>query len=98
MSVAASVPEVHPKASAATSRFGMVIFLASETMLFAGLIGSYIVLRSATGTHWPPEGAPEIGVKWPLTGLNKVMIVNTLILVASSFLFMRAESSVKKRG
>ena len=32
-----------------TPKFGMLVFLASEAMLFAGLIGGYIVLRLAQG-------------------------------------------------
>ena len=66
-------------------KFGMLVFLASEAMLFAGLIGGYIVLRIAQGPGaWPPPGAPEIGVKLPPTFLNLVMIVNTVILLANT--------------
>ncbi len=88
----------HAKASPATARFGMLIFLASEAMLFAGLIGGYIVLRISRGGEWPPAGAPDIGVTWPLSSLNLVMIVNSGVLIASSFLFHLAEGSIKKRS
>lgn len=33
-------------------RFGMLTFLASEAMLFSGLIGGYIVLRSGAASGW----------------------------------------------
>lgn len=65
----------------------MIIFLISEGMLFAGLIGAYIVLRLAEG-EWPPPGAPELPVK--LTGIN------TLFLIASSITFHAAEVHVKR--
>lgn len=80
-------------------KFGMLVFLASEAMLFAGLIGGYIVLRIAQGPlSWPPPGAPEIGVKLPPTFLNMVMIVNTVILLASSITFHWGEVRMRKGG
>ncbi len=88
----------HASAPPSTCKFGMIMFLASEAMLFAGLIGGYIVLRLSRGEPWPPTGAPDIGVTWPLSGLNIVMIVNSMILIGSSFLFHFAEVSIKKKG
>lgn len=77
----------HASASHSTAKFGMIMFLASEAMLFAGLIGGYIVLRLAQPA-WPPEGAPALPVK--LTGIN------TIFLVASSFTLHFAEVQVSK--
>jgi len=91
--------------SAATSRFGMIIFLLSEAMLFAGLIAAYIVLRIAHPGDWPPEGYPSIQLtswnpaNWSL--MNWVMVVNSAILISSSFTFHWAEHAVihkNKRG
>ena len=80
-------------------KFGMLAVLASEAMLFAGLIGGYIVLRLAQGPgNWPPAGAPEIGVKIPPTFLNWVMIANTVILLASSVTYHWGESRMRKGG
>jgi cytochrome c oxidase subunit III len=86
------------KAPPEVCRFGMITFLFSEAMLFGGLIGGYIVLRLARGEPWPPAGAPDIGVQWPLSSLNLVMIGNTIVLLGSSFLFHGAESAIKKKG
>lgn len=78
----------HAKAPQATCRFGMIMFLASEAMLFAGLIGGYIVLRLAQ-KQWPPfPDSVPLPVK--LTGIN------TIFLIASSFTFHFAEGAVKK--
>ena len=85
----------HAKAPPEVCRFGMITFLASEAMLFGGLIGGYIVLRLARGEPWPPAGAPDIGVQWPLSGLNLVMIGNTIVLLGSSFLF-RPQIALKR--
>ncbi len=78
------------KASLATSHFGMMIFLASEAMLFAGLIGGYIVLRLAQPV-WPPSDAPAA---LPV----KLTAINTIFLVGSSFTYHFAEHSIKKHG
>ena len=75
-----------PKISLA--RFGMLTFLASEAMLFAGLIAAYVVLRGAAGwSHgYRPEGAPAL--PWVLTGIN------TCFLVLSSVTCIIAERQV----
>jgi cytochrome c oxidase subunit 3 len=71
-----------------TAIFGMTIFLASEAMLFAGLIGGYIVLRLSSAA-WPPDPtSPHLPVV--LTGIN------TVFLISSSFTYHAAEVAVKK--
>ena len=75
-------------ASQRTAVFGMTIFLASEAMLFAGLIAGYIVLRLSSPA-WPPSPEyPNLPVL--LTGIN------TVFLIASSFTYHFAEVAVKK--
>ncbi len=86
----------HHGAPPATCKFGMIIFLISEAMLFAGLIAGYIVLRGAHPGDWPPAGYPDIQVQWPLTTMNIVMIVNSIILIGSSFTYHFAEAAVSK--
>lgn len=86
----------HEKASPETSKFGMIMFLASEAMLFAGLLGGFFILRWSEngfpwqeGHAWPPN--PEYAaLPWLLTGIN------TIFLVASSFTYHWAEGAVKK--
>jgi heme/copper-type cytochrome/quinol oxidase subunit 3 len=56
-----------------SGKLGMWLFLASEVMFFTGLIGAYVVLRSAPG--WPgPEGYLSVPIG----------TVNTLLLIGSS--------------
>jgi cytochrome c oxidase subunit 3 len=59
-----------------TSFVGMVMALASWTMLFASLFFAYAVLRLRS-PEWPPDGAAALPRLLP--GLN------TLVLLASSF-------------
>jgi cytochrome c oxidase subunit 3 len=67
------------------ARLGLLIFLAAETMLFAGLIGGYLVLRYGT-TTWPPPGQPylPIGITWG----------NTAVLLGSAILMQLALQAV----
>jgi cytochrome c oxidase subunit III len=53
---------------------GMVLFIASEIMLFGGLFAGYFFVRNQAET-WPPEGVHVLGV-----GLGAVL---TLILIIS---------------
>ncbi len=65
------------------------LFLSTEIMFFAGLIGTYIVLRfGAPANTWP---APhDVHVSEPIGGLN------TLVLICSSFSIVMAYEAAKK--
>jgi heme/copper-type cytochrome/quinol oxidase subunit 3 len=57
--------------------WGMVFFIASESLLFANLIAGYLYLRVRAGT-WPPPGQGDLkDIALP--------IVNTVILLSSSY-------------
>jgi heme/copper-type cytochrome/quinol oxidase subunit 3 len=60
---------------------GMLIFLGTEAMLFAGLISAFLVLRAGMET-WPPPDQP----RFPL-GLTRI---NTTILLTSGWTMIRA--------
>jgi cytochrome c oxidase subunit 3 len=55
---------------------GVIVWLASELMFFAGLFGIYFTIRAQTDGEWPPAPT-ELNVTYAL--------VFTIILVASSF-------------
>jgi cytochrome c oxidase subunit 3 len=88
MSTAALAAHEAPHAPPRNAVFGMTLFLASEAMLFAGLIAGYLVLRLSSPA-WPPDPeSPALPVV--LTGIN------TVFLVGSSFTYHAAEVAVKK--
>ncbi|MEO6295385.1 MAG: cytochrome c oxidase subunit 3 [Candidatus Limnocylindria bacterium] len=61
-----------------TALVGMLLFIASEVMFFAGLFATYFNARATSPGEWgPPAGAHELDL--PLAA------VLTAILVASSF-------------
>jgi cytochrome c oxidase subunit 3 len=86
----------HAGAPPATAKFGMIMFLISEGMLFAGLLGGYFVLR------WAEAGFPwQAGYAWPRgEGIPPLPVfltsVNTIFLLASSVTFHMAEVAVNK--
>lgn len=74
-----------PAQSSATgirnSLLATLFFLATEAMMFIGLVGSFLVIR-ARYVDWPPVGQPRL----PLA----LSSVNTLVLLASGALLVLA--------
>lgn len=69
-----------------SARLAMGLFIATEIMLFGGLIGAFLVFRFGTET-WPPEGLPLLPV-----GMTAV---NTAILFASCVPMARAVRAIR---
>lgn len=74
------------------TKFGMITFLASEAMLFGGLICAYLILWMSKGSEYRPHVLQEENFTWPLllTG------VNTVFLLASSGTLWFGEKAVLK--
>ncbi len=68
--------------------FGTVVFLASESMVFAALLAAYYYLRGITAT-WPPAG-----VELDATS----MAIGTLLLAAGSVTMTVAQSAAVRGG
>ncbi len=69
------------------TRLAMIVLVAAESMLFSGLIGTYIVFR-LSAKAWPPADLPRL----PL-GLT---VVNTLVLLGSVVPMTRALRAVAR--
>jgi heme/copper-type cytochrome/quinol oxidase subunit 3 len=74
-------PEHHARAGPDAARLGMLILLASETMLFGGFIAAFLVFRLGAPV-WPPPFQPRLPVE--ATG------VNTVVLLLSGYTMWRA--------
>jgi len=82
----------HPPLANQSSRvdaptLGMLLFIASEIMLFGSFFTAYFFVRVVNDTAWPPEG-----FHLPVF----VAGVNTAILVTSSFTIHWALQSIKR--
>ncbi|GIW45888.1 MAG: cytochrome c oxidase subunit 3 [Candidatus Binatia bacterium] len=76
------------------SVLGMLLFLATEVMFFAGLISAFLVVKARWIGAWPPPGQPRLPVE--MTALN------TLVLLASGVVLWGAaragEGSTRARS
>lgn len=70
--------------------FGFTVFLLSESIVFISFFVTYITLRLTTPT-WLP-----VGVKGP--DLSIAVILNSVVLVSSSFFIQAAEGALKRRN
>lgn len=69
--------------------FGFVVFLLSESIIFLSFIFTYVALRLTHSGKWLPQGisGPE---------LSTLVIVNTVVLLSSSFVIQPAENSLQR--
>ena len=71
------------------ARLGVLVLLGAETMLFSGLIGTFLVFRVGNVT-WPPPS--HIGIELPriVTGIN------TALLLLSGYTMFQARRAIQK--
>ena len=104
MSTAASSTDYPAAPPVNLVKFGMITFLASEVMLFAGLIAAYLILWISRGHNYEPawlttgKYAQEHGghsFTWPIvmTGINTVFL-----LASSATLYMGEKAVVKGKS
>lgn len=74
---------------------GMLIFIFTEVMFFAGLISAHAIVRSqAAGQMWPPYGQPRLPVEE--TALNSLaLLVSGIVLVFTWFAYRREASAAR---
>jgi cytochrome c oxidase subunit 3 len=81
-------PIAHQSSRVSASVVGMLLFIASETMLFGAFFTALFFVRVAAGpAHWPP-----VGFHLPVF----VAGINTAILLTSSFTMHWALQSIKR--
>jgi cytochrome c oxidase subunit III len=80
-------PIAHQSSRVSREVLGMLLFIASEVMLFGAFFTAYFFVRVVNEYPWPPEGfhLPKF-----------VAGVNTLILVTSSFTVHWALQSIRR--
>ena len=66
---------------------GMLIFMVTEAMFFAGLISAYVVIKAGI-EEWPPWGQPRLPVV--------ATAFNTVVLLASGFIMAHSRACFKK--
>lgn len=79
----------HSHDEEALSMFGFIVFLLSESVIFLSLFAGYIVYKTTT-TNWLPAGVEGLEIK--------ELSINTVILVASSFVIYIAEVFLARKN
>jgi cytochrome c oxidase subunit 3 len=88
-------PPIHYSSRIAPSIVGIFLFIGSEIMLFGSFFTVYFFDRVVNNTHpWPPVGPDGVQFERPVF----VALVNTCILVTSSFTMHWATVSVKRNN
>ena len=71
------------------SVLGMLIFIVSEGMMFAGLISAFLIVKGAASI-WPPPGQPRLPIE--------ETALNTLALLLSAVALYFANKYFKEKG
>lgn len=69
--------------------FGMLIFVMTEIMLFAGFVSAFTIMRKSA-LVWPPPGQPRLPVG--------ETAINTLVLLASGFALFLAGKAYRRHA
>ena len=74
---------------------GMLIFMVTEAMFFAGLVSAYLVIRAGI-EEWPPWGQPRLPVV--ATAFNTVVLLTSgFIMAHSRACFKNNELALRRR-
>jgi cytochrome c oxidase subunit 3 len=92
-------PDIHHAAGHAHSEhghdvegskmFGFIVFLLSESVIFLSFFAGYAIYKTTT-INWLPAGVSGLEIKDP--------IINTVILVSSSFVIFLAEKALHRKN
>ena len=77
----------HTRTPISSGVIGMLIFMVTEAMFFAGLISAYMVIRAGI-EEWPPWGQPRLPVL--------ATAFNSIVLIASGFIMANSRACFKK--
>src|SRR5688572_13741780 len=74
----------HTETGVNTALLGMLLFIGSELMFFAGLFAAYFNARATAQPQWPPIGQEHFIDPFTQTPLPFMPLIATFILIASS--------------
>lgn len=78
-----------------SSVMGMILFIFTEVMLFAGFISAHVIVKSrAVGSVWPPPGQPRLPVE--STAFNSAaLILSGILLLLAHRAFVKGERRIE---
>lgn len=73
---------------------GMLVFVITEAMLFAGMISAFAVVRASAPLGWPPLDQPRLPVE--STAVNTAfLIVSGVLVVAAGSRFQKSPATAR---
>lgn len=57
------ISDPRPAPAVPSAVLGMLIFVVTEAMFFAGLISAFLIVKASSGGVWPPPGQPRLPVE-----------------------------------
>jgi len=86
-----------PKTLVSSSVLGMILFVFTEIMLFAGFVSAHVIVKSrAVGSVWPPPGQPRLPVQ--STAFNSAaLLLSGLLLLLAHREFLKGERRIEGR-
>ena len=79
----------------ASTRIAMIALMTSELMLFAGLVGMYLVVRLSL-TVWPPADQPRLPIL--VTSLNTLVLFGSLAPMTAALRAIRRDDQARATG
>ena len=86
----------HAEGGINTAFLGMLLFIGSEVMFFAGLFAAYFNARAAAQPNWPPDGLEHIIDPFPAGPIPWLPVIATIVLVLSSVTMQIALWRIRK--
>ncbi|MFQ5536612.1 MAG: heme-copper oxidase subunit III [Gemmatimonadota bacterium] len=77
-------PEPRPQKQAIPNGvMGMLLFVFTEGMLFAGMISAYVIVKAqAAGQLWPPYGQPRLPVEETAVNTAALLLSGAVLILA----------------
>lgn len=86
-----------PKQFVGNGVMGMILFIFTEVMLFAGFISAFIIVKArAVGSVWPPPGQPRLPVE--STAFNTgALLLSGLVLFLAHRAYLKGDRQIVGR-
>ncbi len=72
-----------PKPVIPNGVLGMLVFVLTEIMFFAGLISAYLIAKGAATTGWPPPGQPRLPIEETAVNTAALLLSGVVLLFAN---------------
>ena len=82
------ISDPRPPPALPSAVLGMLIFVVTEAMMFAGLISAFLIVKAGSVGAWPPPGQPRLPVE--------ETAINTLALLVSGVFLWRAKRAFEE--